>query len=448
VISRRAMFHRLGAAALALPFYELLAPRAAHAATGAKARRLVVFYFPDGVPGPSGAGEPSAWHARGGETNFTLTDVLFPLAPFRERCVFLNGLSMGPTDSGSHPGGAKKLLTAADGGQGESFDQYMARTAGADAPFRHLYLGAMANAGGASGDKHISYIGPGQTIAPQDNPLAAIGALFPGGGSQPGTGDASSRRRASVLDGVLAEMAALRSRLGAVDKRKLDIHLESLREVERRVKSEVTTTADCSRPVIDTSGVDAAQLYDPSRFPAILRAQIDTLVTAFACGLTRVGVVQASNHTSELVMSRFAGSEMHDPGYDMRSHQASHYGNNHDLAKREYRAFVQQRKWFVAQFAHLLAELARRPEGDGSMLDHTIALMCTEVCDGNTHLHDDMPFVLAGGAGGLLRTGRLLSFPGRRHADLFVSLGRAMGEPTTWFGQGSSGGLPGLLTAS
>lgn len=442
--TRRQLFRMLGAASVALPFYELLSPRTARAAEG-KARRLIVFYFPDGVPGPSGSGEPSAWHAFGGETNFTLTDVLSPLAPFRDRCVFLNGLSMGPTDAGSHPGGAKKLLTAVDGGQGESFDQYMARTAGKDAPFRHLYLGAMANAGGASGDKHVSYVGPGQSIAPQDNPRAALASLF-GGAAGSAPSDPAALRRASVLDAVLADMAALRGRLGAVDKRKLDLHLESLREVERRVKASAATTADCSHPVVDTSGFDDTGLYDPGRFPAILRAQLDTLVTAMACGLTRVGVVQASNHTSELVMSRFPGTDLFDPGYDMRSHQASHYGNVHDATKREYRAYVQQRKWFVAQFAYLLAELARRPEGDGSMLDHTVALLCTEVCDGNTHLHDDMPFVLAGGAGGALRTGRLLQFQGRRHADLFVSLGRALGEPTTWFGDASSGVLPGLLS--
>jgi hypothetical protein len=66
----------------------------------------------------------------------------------------------------------------------------------------------------------------------------------------------------------------------------------------------------------------------------VLRAQIDTMVLAMACGLSRVGVIQASQHTSELIMSRFRGTEMYDPGFDMRSHQASHYGARQDRSNR------------------------------------------------------------------------------------------------------------------
>ncbi len=80
------------------------------------------------------------------------------------------------------------------------------------------------------------------------------------------------------------------------------------------------------------------------------------------------------------------------------------------------------------------------------MLDHSIVVLCTEVCDGNTHLHDDMPFVVAGKGGGSISTGKLISAGGRRHADLWIALAQAMGQSMDGFGDASSGPLPGLLS--
>ena len=178
----------------------------------------------------------------------------------------------------------------------------------------------------------------------------------------------------------------------------------------------------------------------------ILRAQTDLMVLAMACGLTRVGVIQASHHTSELIMSRFAGSEMYDPGYDMRSHQASHYGARHDRSNRNFVDYLAQRRWWVGKYRALLERLAAIPEGDGSMLDYTLVLFCTEVSDGNTHSHHDMPFVLAGNAAGTIATGRVMETGGRRHGDLLAALATAMGEPLAGFGWESREALPGLIT--
>ncbi len=110
-------------------------------------------------------------------------------------------------------------------------------------------------------------------------------------------------------------------------------------------------------------------------------------------------------------MSRFAATPMYDPGFDMR----------------------------------LLDELAALPKDGATMLDHSLVLLATEVCDGNTHAHDDMPFVLAGGGSGSVRTGRLLQFGYRRHADLLLAIAHAMGDRLGGFGDASSGPLPGLL---
>src|SRR5512144_2598287 len=176
MIHRRRLLQLGGAAAITAPLFRHLRANP----SGAKAKRFIVFYFPDGIVGQSQAGEPSLWTPSGSESSFTLSDSLMPLAPYQSQCVFFKGLSMGPTDSGSHPGGAKKLLTATDGGNGESLDRYLARTLGATAPYRHVYVGAMATHNNASGDKFISYPSAGATVAPEDDPKQEWNRLFTG----------------------------------------------------------------------------------------------------------------------------------------------------------------------------------------------------------------------------------------------------------------------------
>jgi Protein of unknown function (DUF1552) len=441
-MNRRDLLRGGAAGLLALPFLGGRWSANANAPTN-HARRLIVLYHPDGVPGPSSNGEASAWHPSGGATNFALPPLLAPLAPYRDRCAFFRGLSMGATDVGSHPGGAKKLLTAVDGGNGISIDHRLANSVGAGDPYRSLYLGAMANQNGASGDKHISYVAPGVSRSPDDDPVGAFMRVFGGGGTTSGGGP--DPRKLSVIDRAKADLDTLRTRLGATEKSKLDLHLESLREVEQRISTLGGTSASCAAPAIDATGLDGTTLYQAERFPQILRAQIDLTVQAMACGFTRVGVIQASVHTSELIMSRFMGTPLYDPGFDMRSHQASHYGASHDPSKREYVAFERQATWWVGQLAYLLEQLAARPEDGATMLDHSLVLFCTEVCDGNTHGHDDMPFILAGGGSGTVRTGRLYDLGYRRHADLLLSIAHAMGDGISAFGDASYGGIPNLV---
>lgn len=458
-LSRRHFLRTIGRASLAAGLLGGLAggfaPSRAHAEVGSL-RRLIIFYFPDGIPGRSANGEPSLFHATGSGTSFVLPDLLRSLAPHREHLVMLNGLSMGGTDSGSHPGGARKLLTATDYGNNESIDRLLARTVGADLPHRHLYLGAQSTAGGLSSDKFVSYIGAGASTTPEDDPQRAFARLFPDGSSGGPVGGETpdprlNARRRSVIDTAMADLRDLRARLGAQDQARLDLHLEALREVELRIADAPPVTAPSPTilcPPTGPSGLpDPPERVgsDPAVFPIVLRNQLDLLVNAMACNLSRVGVVQASYHTSELIMSRFTGTALHDPAFDMRSHQASHYGASHNPSHREFRDFVAQRRWFVEQYAYLIQALRDRPEGSGTMLDYSAVLLCSEVSDGNTHQHDEMPFVLAGGAAAGIRTGRLLDNGYRRHGDLFVSIARAMGHSLDRFGQGSEGPLPGLL---
>ena len=440
-LSRRGLLKALGGAAIALPFYDLLRPKKARADVVAK--RVIFFYFPDGVALPGGGSLENDFHAQGNGADFTLSKQLDPLAPFKDDCVFLRGLTLGSFGENNHGEGAKKLLTGVDGGNGQSLDQHLAQTAGADAPWHHLYLGAMSRQNKDApkqSDAYISYPTAGQSIVPEDNPAAAFASLFGQGVSDPGqTGPDPTE--VSIIDGVLEDMKSLQSKLGAVEKSKLDVHLEALREAEDRIKKTgQPLPASCESPV--APAVPEASLYKDASFPDILRAQMDLMVLAMSCGLTKVGTLQASYHTSELIMSRFEGSEMYAPDFDMRSHQASHYGApGSDL----FGHYVKQRRWWMSQLAYLLDALDKRPDGDGTMLDTSLVVACSEVSDGNTHSHHDMPFILAGRANGRLSTGRALTYDNVRHSNLLSSIAHAMGQ-NTCFGQECGGPLSGLLT--
>ena len=456
--SRRSFLSALGGSAAAIAG---LPPRAVRAQSGGVADNIVFFYFPDGVAGWSQAGDESQWHCSGSETSFSLGPTVSALEPFRSRSLFFSGLTMGATDDGSHPGGAKKLLTGADHGNNESIDQHLSKSIGTDRPWHHLYLGAQAGADGASGDKFITYPLAGSPMAPQDDPRRAFTDLFGSDGlTGPPPPEASAARTQSVLDFAMDDIASLQARLGQVERAKLDLHLQSLRELEGRLSHSGggggggggggsgggTDWGGCDSPSLSSSGITSDTLYDPSAYPAILDAQIEVAVQALACGMTRVVTIQNSHHTSDLVMSRFPGTEMYDPGYDMRSHQASHYGSSHDWTSREFVAFEQQRRYWVDRYVHLLERLDSIPGRTGTLLDDTIVVLCTEVCDGNTHSHSDLPVVVTGGGGGALRGGRYLQTGGRRHSDLWVALARAMGEDLWSFGDASSGPLDGVLT--
>lgn len=465
-LSRRRWLKAALGAASALPFY-LASQRNARSDSRGRARRVIFFYFPDGIAGRSQAGDAGLWEPRMSGGDIMLSEILEPLGDLKRECVFLNGLSMGGTDEGSHPGGAKKLLTARDGGNGESIDQFLARTVGRGAPFRHVYLGAMATHNNASGDKFISYPSAGVTVAPDDDPVRAFRRLFASGtttmppmmGMPPPMTTADDEAPRLALETALADLNDLRGSLGQSERVKLDVHLESLREVQGQIAAMSTTrptvttdagamtaSARCDSPTLGFEPPTGNGLFAPENFPAVLRAQTDTMVLAMACGLTQVGVIQCSQHTSELIMSRFRGTEMYDPGFDMRSHQASHYGARQERTNRLFTDYLKQRRWFVTQFAYLLQQLRARPEGDGTMLDHSLVVFCSEVSDGNTHSHQDMPFVLAGRAGGCVTPGRVLEHRGRRHGDLLASIAKAMGSDVDRWGDASSGVIPGLLS--
>jgi hypothetical protein len=174
-------------------------------------------------------------------------------------------------------------------------------------------------------------------------------------------------------------------------------------------------------------------------FPAIGKAQMDLLVMAMACDLTRVGTVQWERSVGDV---RFTWL-----GADRGHHSLSH---DPDSMADSVEMLTKINVWYAEQLAYLMTRMGSIKEGAGTMLDNTLILWCNELSRGNAHSHPDMPFVLAGGAGGAIKMGRLLRYgstPSVHHNNLLVSIMNAMGLPDQTFGDPRycTGPLAGLV---
>ena len=458
---RRELLAGLGSLGL-LP---LLGDRPAHGqgpASGGAPRRLVVFYTPNGTIGPE-------WRPRGGETDFSFGRILGPLAPHRSRLLVLGGVDMALADSGfgsHHTRGIGGLLTGrrtlmgnfrsagpptAGWASGISLDQHIAKTVGASTRFRSLELGVRVIDAEVRG--RVSYLGPNQPVPPMENPYDVFDRIFAGGrpplGGPTAPGDAGGERlrqqRKSVLDFLRQELGTVRSQVGADDRARIDAHLESVRDIERRLLVDPGASggpgatpgaAACPAPgMAPRMDVKATE-----SMPAVGRLQMDLLAGAFACDLVRVATLQwthaESNQTFPFI------------GVNGQHHAMSHAADS-DAAAQENLTRINI--FYAEQLRYLLDKLASYPEGDRTLLDNTVVLWAGEVGKGNNHAHRDLPFLLAGSCGGHFRTGRFVDYLARGrahpHNDLLVSLANAMGLPDATFGdpEHCTGPLPDLV---
>lgn len=426
---RRTFAYGAALAAVAAPFLAL-SRRDSHAGTPRAARRLVVFFTPNGTvhrhwrPAVEGAG----W-------SFPAGSILEPLAAVKRHLVVLDGVDF--IGASNHEGGMAAMLTgsgdATSVSMGMSVDQYIARAVGSTSRLASLELGVQTSAWGGNVQTRMSYAGPGRFVPPDDEPASVYRRLFASMAPAPGMVDAMRSRRQSVLDLVRGDLRDLHSRVGADERRKLDAHLESLRRVEVSLSGPGAPTATCAAPTL--AEVDHRQ---NGNFPAVGRAQMELLLAALSCGATKVASIQWAHTVAPHVFSWLGSSEGH--------HALSHMGDGNAAGVAD---FVRSERWFAEQFAWLVGRLAELPEpgGAGSMLDHTLVVWSKEM--GDSRLHDclSVPFVLAGAAGGALATDRYLRLDHMPHQRLLVSICHAMGLDNPTFGDPARGAgpLPGLL---
>lgn len=444
-IDRRAFLRGMASGALALPL--LQTPwRAFAQGDSPYPRRLIVFYQPNGT-------KRELCRPPDGSTEFDWTPgpLLSPLNHLAEHLVLFDGIDM--TVAGAGPGGPHQrgmacvltgqVITEGDyvGGDGRragwaggpSIDQYAAGRLSPGTPLSTLELGVRVQEAVPRG--RIIYRGVDQPVPPENDPLTAYARIFGPGGEAPDPGVVRQRllRRRSVLDAVRGDFAALNAKVAAEDRVKLEQHADALRALERRLE------AIAARP--DTCRPDAPSSMDAmleETFGQATRAQIDLMVNALACDVTRFASLQCSTSVNALRFT-FLGVN------DQQAHSLSHAGDGNALMQVQWERML---LWYSEQFAYLLSRLAAVPEGDGTLLDNTLVLWVNEISRGNTHSHVDMPFVLAGGKNMGLRTGRYLKYAaGTSHNDLLVSILNLLGLAERSFGHPEycTGPLVGLV---
>ncbi len=450
-IHRRSFLLGTGGAALALPLLQMNTRVASGAEPGYAEDgfplRFIVFFHPNGVWPPTWWPTPGA-----SPTEFTLASSMIPLEPYRDRIVIIDGLNMPSADAGPgepHQSGMGAVLTGralqagsmvgGDGtlagwGDGISVDQELAAVIGGESSFSSLELGVRASAfGGGEVRSRMVYAGPAQPLSPDDDPLSVWNRVFADLTLSPSEMAELRARRLSILDTVEGQFAALEARAGAADKQRLQQHADLVRDLEGRLQTEAVLGEACTLPTAPpgTAPDDANTMH------VVSQQQLDLMVMALACDVTRVASIQYSNGKNHTQFPWI--SSMGD------GHELSHAGDTDTVAWAEWST---RETWYAEQFAYLLGKLAAIPEGASTMLDHTVILWANELAQGNTHSHNRMPFVLAGSAGGLIQTGRLLTYSNLPHNNLLVSVLNAFGVEATTFGapEHGTGALDGLLS--
>ena len=414
----------MGAGLLCAPFYQLLAkPSPARAAAGPK--RIIFWFSPNGTV-------HKFWRPTGADASFDFAagSILEPLAMHKSDLLILDGLNFERTRGGSHEGGMEHMLT---GGGAASVDQFIAAQVGSSTPFPSIELGVQTSAWGAGIQTRMSYNASHGYVHPEDDPAAAYKRLFgaaaapaAGSGSTAPTGPSPAELQKSVLDLLRGELTELEKKLGSVERRKLDAHLDSLRQIERRVGGVPGAAPGAAAGSCGTlSAPPAGDAKSNERFPNVGELQMDILVAAAACDLSRVLSLQWSHTVSPAILSWAGASEGH--------HELSHKDDSNSAGVA---SFVQAERWFAEQFGSFLDKLKATPEADGSgsLYDTSAVVWVKELGDSRLHDFKAVPFVLAGGANGYWKTGRYLKFTDTPHQKLLVTLCQSMGVAVDSFG--------------
>ncbi|HVZ34117.1 MAG TPA: DUF1552 domain-containing protein [Polyangiaceae bacterium] len=437
LMNRRTLLRGLGATALIAPFAQLANLRRAQAAPP---KRAMFVYVPDGCI-------PDIWHPTGSETSFTLPSMTAPLEAIKQNLVFIDGLTM-YSGGATHEGGVAKVLT---GVSPKSIDIFLGEQIGTTTPIRSLQLGVGSTFQNGAGS--MSFIGDGQPVNPNDDPLNAFSGVF--GSTAPGASngvdpDLAKRQKQSILDAALADLNALEQKLGSTEKEKLDVHLDSLRELERRITNPAVIMGGACNPdgfnqvgfTVSATDYYPKTYHKEENFRKVGELMMDLATLALSCGSTNVVSLMWSHPVSP--------THIQETGVTTGEHDASHYG---DPSSQNAKDFTTLKRWFMDRFVYLIQKLAATPDTSGTLLDNTLVLLCSELGDSNRHDHDRVPFVLAGGAGGALKTGRFLNYEGKNagenepHTKLLVSVANAMGVQIDSYGftGKGTGPLSGLL---
>jgi hypothetical protein len=435
-LSRRSVLTGMGAT-VALPFLEAMAP-ARRASAGGAATRLVCVEMVHGSAGSSAIGiKQNLWAPAAVGRDFDLTPTsLRTLERFRDHLTIVSNTDVDPANpftateiGGDHFRSSAVFLTQAhpkqtQGGDvqaGISFDQLFAQRCGQETaiPSMQLCIENVDAAGGCGNGYScvytdaISWAAPTRPLPMIRDPRVVFDRLF----SVVSVGATQAERAArlaedrSILDWVLSSVARLQKTLGAPDRARLSDYLEQVREIERRIQ--IVETRNRSGELRE---LPASPIGVPDSFSEHVRLMFDLQLLAFTADVTRVFAFKLGRDASN--------RSYPESGFKGTFHDTSHHSGREDKILN----FAILNTFHVSQIAYFLERLQNTPDGDGSMLDHTLLMYGSPMGDSNLHNHKRVPFFLAGRAGGALKGGVHLRAPnGTPLANVMLGALHALG---------------------
>ena len=419
-IPRRTFLKGAGAT-LALPLLEGMVPAFASSldAAGKTAKLFSIVYVPNGII-------MEKWTPKAEGANFELTPILEPLAPFRDRMLLLSGLvhnsgrALPGENTGDHARAGATYLTGvhprktegADTQAGISADQIIAKELGKQTQLASLELAVDSSEllGQCEAGYTCAYMNticwrtPTTPMPMENRPRAVFERLF---GDSDTTDPAVRLRRIrknrSILDSVTEKVGYLLEGLGPGDRAKLREYLDAVCDVERRIRM-AEEQSSRELPTLERPAVV------PANFEEHARLMFDLQVLAYQCDLTRV--------ITFMMGREFTGRTYREIGIPDGHHSLTHHQGKADKIAKVIRIDTYHTK----TFSYFLEKLRSTPDGDGSLLDHMVVLYGASLSDGNLHLHDNLPILLVGGAGGRMKTGRHVRAQDTPMPNLLLSL--------------------------
>jgi hypothetical protein len=390
-------------ASLALPLLDAMIPAATAAtATPAKpVRRLGFVFMPMGC-------DQSRWNPAGPSGALgELTPILRSLEPVKSHISVLTNLELRNAYPGSHATSNAAFLSAAKAKLTESSDYYLGTTVDQIAaqqlgretqlPSIELAMDMLQTTGQCDNgyacvyQNNLSWSSPTTPLPAEAHPRIVFEMLFGDGGNL-AERRAALRRRASLLDWIGEDIAALRRRLGPADRARVAGYLDTVREVERRIQKAESDIAENPLPDLDRP------LGVPAAYADHAKLMFDLQVLAMQGDITRVSTFQLARETSNRTYPEIGVSDPHHP--------LSHHGNDPDKIAR----MAKINAFHVSLFAYFLERLKATPEGSGTLLDNSLILYGSGIGNPNVHDHTDLPIIVAGGAAGGMKGGRHIRY--------------------------------------
>jgi hypothetical protein len=402
-LPRRTFLRGVGAS-LALPLLDSMIPaRTLLAQTAARpTTRLGFVYVPHGAI-------MDKWTPATVGSGFEFTPILKPLEPFRDRLNVISGLghraadttavhSLSPTTwlSGVRP----KATQGVDAFAGVTADQIAAQAIGQDSPLPSMELATEDHSGligscdrdyGCIYMNTLSWRTPETPLPMEINPRKVFERMFGQGGSA-AERLARIQEDRSILDAITREVSSLQLQLGPSDRQTMTQYLENVREIERRIQRAEKSQGD------EDLLLPARPAGVPFDFEQHDAQMYELMALSYQANITRVITFMVSREVSNRTYTQIGVTDGH--------HAISHHQNRAEKMEKNVRI----QTFNINQFKGFLDKLQAMPDGDGTMLDHTLLLYGSNMSNSNAHDHYPLPNVVVGGAAGKMKGGRHLKY--------------------------------------